>query len=98
MGGISFENNLRKQERLRMFVNLGSNWCNSWGKGANEGEKGGVGICSALIVGGRASQVVEIGGHLGHLACHVTPPKCLLEYPKIPPIGRYTVYTKVWES
>ena len=61
MGRISFENNLRKQERLRMFVNLGSNRCNSWGKGANEGEKGGVGICSALIVGGRASQVVEIG-------------------------------------
>ena len=51
-----------------MLVNLGSNWCNSrgsWGRGANEGERGGVGICSALIAGGRASQAHEDRGTPG---------------------------------
>ena len=45
-------------ERMRMFVNLGSNWCNSSGGEANEGERG-VGICSALIAGGRGRRRVH---------------------------------------
>ena len=48
-------------------------------------ERGEVGICSALIAGGRVSRErTEIGGHLGHLACHVIPLKCVLKYPNIP--------------
>ena len=45
-------------KRMRMFVNLGSNWCNSSGGEANEGERG-VGICSALIAGGRGRRRVH---------------------------------------
>ena len=70
-----------------MFVNLGSNWCNSRGDGGGRQmkERGEFGICSALIAGGRVSRErTEIGGHLGHLACHVIPLKCVLKYPNIP--------------
>lgn len=80
------ENNLHKREdenvckfRVKLVQFQGG-----WGREANEGE-GGVGICSALIAGGRVSRErTEIGGHLGHLACHVIPLKCVLKYPNLP--------------